>query len=108
MNIGANGVALPLNPRQQAVSDVLAHFAAIIDPLWQSIQNMQTVGVGRVLDTQANRIIIHAFDVAVADRRAAVQQIMQADQDGDVNMLGNGKPHMERGRMWQDMCNRRY
>jgi hypothetical protein len=106
MNIGADGVALPLNARQQAVSDVLAHYALIIDPLWQSIQNMQEVGAGRVLDTQANRIIIHAFEVAVADRRAAVQQIMQADQDED--MIGNGRTHMERGRMWHDMCNRRY
>jgi hypothetical protein len=106
MNIGANGVALPLNARQQAVSDVLAYYALIIDPLWQSIQNMQVVGDGRVLDTQANRIIIHAFEVAVAERRAAVQQIMQADQDQD--MIGNGRTHMERGRMWHDMCNRRY
>jgi hypothetical protein len=106
MNIGADGVALPLNARQQAVSDVLAHYALIIDPLWQSIQNMQEVGAGRVLDTQANRIIIHAFEVAVAERRAAVQQIMQADQDED--MIGNGRTHMERGRMWHDMCNRRY
>jgi hypothetical protein len=106
MNIDANGVALPLNAHQQAVSDVLAHYALIIEPLWQSIRVMQEVGAGRVLDTQANRIIIHDYEVAVADRRAAIQQIMQADQDQD--MIGNGRSHMDRGRMWHDMRNRRY
>jgi hypothetical protein len=106
MNIGADGVALPLNAQQQAVSDVLAHYALIIEPLWQSIRDMQEVGAGRVLDTQANRIIIHNYNVAVADRRAAIQQIMQGDNDED--MVGNGRSHMDRGLMWQDMCNRRY
>lgn len=105
VNVDANGQALPLNARQAAIRDVITQFALTIDPLWQSIQNMQAVGNG-VADTQANRIIIDAYNVAVGERRAAIRQIMQEDQDQE--MVGHGMSHMDRGRMWQDMCNRRY